>query len=302
MKRALFLLPILALAGCGSPKSGGAASTFSWSVPSYVIDAGNEHYQCFFVKANVGGTAADPRGAVKFSYVPDTDAVHHLVVFTSDNNEVDGSTRGCAVFENGWDFRYAGGLTTNPLVMPAGVAAPLKPVQTFVFQFHYLNASTAPITDHTRVEIEYTQPGVSYTKAALAILGSTQFTIPANGTPYDVQSVCSIPTGNATTHVFGVWPHMHQIGTHFRVDFNLGGATTTPIDETWNFGDQKLWQYPGDGPAMFDVSGGDSITTTCTYTNNTGAPVSFGESSTEEMCFNFLYYYPSPTGESVTCN
>jgi len=27
--------------------------------------------------------------------------------------------------------------------------------------------------------------------------------------------------------------------------------------------------------------------------NNTGAPVSFGESSTQEMCFNFLYYYPA---------
>lgn len=302
MKRALFLLPILglALAGCGSSKSS-PPSSFSWSVPSYVIDAGNEHYQCFIVKANVGGTAADPRGAVKFSYTPDTGAVHHLVVFTSNNDEVDGSTRACNVFEQGWDFRYAGGLTTNPLVMPAGVASPLKPVQTFVFQFHYLNASTAPIIDHTRIDIEYTKPGESYTKAALAILGSAQFTIPANNAPYDVQSVCAVPAG-PTTHVFGIWPHMHQIGTHFRVDFNLGGTTQTPIDETWNFGDQKLWQYPGDGPAMFDVAGGDSITTTCTYTNNTGAPVSVGESSTEEMCFNFLYYYPSPTGESVICN
>ncbi len=33
--------------------------------------------------------------------------------------------------------------------------------------------------------------------------------------------------------------------------------------------------------------------TTCSYVNNTGATVSFGDSSTDEMCFTGIYKYPA---------
>ena len=302
MNRALLLLSALPLVACAGSKSSGAVpQSFHYAIPGHLIPAGNEHYQCFFVKADTGGTDAKPRGAMKFSYTPDTNTVHHMVIFTSDNGEADGSTRNCLAFENGWNFRYAGGLATGPLTMPDGVAAPLKPHETYVIQIHYLNASTSDVTDHTSVDVEYTPVDASYQYAAIAILGQTGFSIAADGAPHDIVGTCSIPAGYPTTHVFGLWPHMHQIGTHFRVDMTLAGVTTTPIDETWNFGDQKLWLYLPPTAQMFDVAAGDSITTTCTYTNNTGAIVHWGESSTQEMCFNFLYYYPAPNGDGSSC-
>ena len=37
---------------------------------------------------------------------------------------------------------------------------------------------------------------------------------------------------------------------------------------------------------------GDTVTTTCIYDNPTSRNVTFGESTTNEMCFNFALYYP----------
>ncbi len=41
---------------------------------------------------------------------------------------------------------------------------------------------------------------------------------------------------------------------------------------------------------MLDV--GDSIRTRCTWNNTTSSPAGFGENTSDEMCFNFISYYP----------
>ena len=38
---------------------------------------------------------------------------------------------------------------------------------------------------------------------------------------------------------------------------------------------------------------GDVVTTTCSYTNDTNKNITFGESTTNEMCFNFASYWPA---------
>ena len=37
---------------------------------------------------------------------------------------------------------------------------------------------------------------------------------------------------------------------------------------------------------------GSKLTVSCTYENHTGHPVSFGERTEDEMCFNFMMVYP----------
>jgi hypothetical protein len=41
---------------------------------------------------------------------------------------------------------------------------------------------------------------------------------------------------------------------------------------------------------------GDKITVECTYLNDTGKTVTFGESTLEEMCFAGTYRYPAGRG------
>lgn len=291
MQRFATVALVALFAACGADS--GPPATFHWTVPGQLIPAGQEFYQCFFVHDATGGTDAAPRGVVKFSYAADSAVVHHVVVFTSNNDEKDGTSRRCAIIEGGWDFRYAGGKQTGALVMPDGVATPVKPNEIYVFQVHYLNASSRDVTDHSlTMDFTYTKPGQSYTIAGLAVAGKVAFTIPATGAPYTIDGTCTVPSGT-TPHVFAMWPHMHQIGTHFSVNVVQNGVTSTPIDEDWNFGEQALWLYPSDREFLFNP--GDQILTHCTYVDNTGAPVNWGESSTQEMCFNFIYYYPAET-------
>ena len=40
------------------------------------------------------------------------------------------------------------------------------------------------------------------------------------------------------------------------------------------------------------IRDGDVLTTTCSYENDTGRTVRFGQNSDDEMCFNFVTYYP----------
>ena len=58
-------------------------------------------------------------------------------------------------------------------------------------------------------------------------------------------------------------------------------------DGEFNFNFQVLY----DTPVM--LMPGDSLTTTCTYNNTTDANVAFGQSTNQEMCYNFTYAWPA---------
>jgi hypothetical protein len=88
---------------------------------------------------------------------------------------------------------------------------------------------------------------------------------------------------------------MHQIATHQKFTVTSGSTVTALLDTDYLFSEQK--NYP-----MADtlVHAGDTLTTTCTYVNTTGSPVSFGESSNNEMCFTGIYRYPAG-GNLLAC-
>ena len=44
---------------------------------------------------------------------------------------------------------------------------------------------------------------------------------------------------------------------------------------------------------------GDIVRTACTFDNDTGSTVTFGESSDNEMCFTDLFYYPAQSADFI---
>ena len=56
----------------------------------------------------------------------------------------------------------------------------------------------------------------------------------------------------------------------------------------FNFDEQS--SYPMEKELILNT--GDTVTTTCIFDNPTSRNVTFGESTTNEMCFNFAVYYP----------
>jgi hypothetical protein len=88
---------------------------------------------------------------------------------------------------------------------------------------------------------------------------------------------------------------MHQTGVHSKAILTrAGGAPQTLIDGPFAFTEQRAVSLaPADGSAKdLLMNAGDTITTTCTFDNETAAPISFGEDTQDEMCFFFTLAWP----------
>jgi hypothetical protein len=167
-----------------------------------------------------------------------------------------------------------------------------------VIQIHYLNASDVPVADSTTVDVNYTAPGADYIHAGVLLAGQSIFTIPPNTTNYPVTGTCTWTFLNGTVNVYAIFPHMHRNGTHFHIDQTKSAAPTVALlDEAWNFGDQAL--FPQSPEKLLEP--GDTIDTTCLFNNTTNVPIDHGESSTQEMCFDFFFYYPATSDAMIPC-
>jgi hypothetical protein len=93
--------------------------------------------------------------------------------------------------------------------------------------------------------------------------------------------------------VFAIFPHMHQLGVHLKSTAMAAGQNKVLHDATYDFQEQY---HKALEPLALAI--GDTITTECTYRNDTGRMVGFGESSDTEMCFSILFRYPA-TGNSL---
>ena len=309
MRKLLSLAMLVMLAtGCSgdSPVTGdddddGGTDENVWefSTGDYVLEPG-EKYHCWIRNIETGDTPGDPVGIKRFAYTAST-GLHHIVIFQSPDPEPDGD-RDCDLLEGNWNPRYAGGTVTDPLETPEGVAFPVDATETIVIQLHLLNASTEPITISSDDEITFTEPGDEFEPAALVVSGRTEFEVPPEVQGHDVTATCTVPgPGQIGTtlnfNVFALWPHMHQNGDHFRIDATLSGNTQTLWNEPWDFGDQPLQRLD---PPLF-VTSGDVINTTCTFSNEGLDPITYGESSNQEMCFDFFFYYPAITNYTLPC-
>lgn len=81
---------------------------------------------------------------------------------------------------------------------------------------------------------------------------------------------------------------MHQLGRNMRSVVNrAGGAVEEVFNKPFDFNQQIHYE------ANVDIHPGDTITSTCTFFNNTQAAVPFGPSSEQERCYQFVFSYPA---------
>jgi hypothetical protein len=85
--------------------------------------------------------------------------------------------------------------------------------------------------------------------------------------------------------IFAVLPHMHTMGTSLVVEMGPDEENMTEIYSRvpWDFDDQSM-------EAMeLRLEPGDRVNVTCGYDNTLDQTVTFGESTTNEMCFFIAY-------------
>jgi hypothetical protein len=178
----------------------------------------------------------------------------------------------------------------NPPELPPGVGEELPPANGFMtLEFHYFNTSGPAQPDRSGVRIcatTKTPPNV----ATLSWLGTESISIPAHGTG-TATGTCTPGGGKLTQdiHLIFASPHMHKLGSHMTTIINrkAGGMPETVVDNPFAFSDQREYAVSN------VIHPGDTLTTTCTWMNTTSASVAFGESTTSEMCYNFVLSYPA---------
>jgi hypothetical protein len=151
---------------------------------------------------------------------------------------------------------------------------------------HYNNLQgTAPELDDSGVEVCVTRSPRKY--AATTFGGFAAIPrIPA-GQEIDIVGTCRVAV-KEPTFLISESPHAHKLATHMKLVHQRGSETTVLHDAPFAFDGQVARQLD----APFELKNGDVVTTTCHYKNDTNKAVSFGEDTGNEMCFNFVVYYP----------
>lgn len=224
---------------------------------------------------------------------------HHTVLSIAAGNAAgpDGETD-CSVGTIGRPMLYASGVGTDPLTFPQDVGLKIAAGTQVHLNLHLFNATDKALSGDSAILIK-TVPTAPPMLAEMVFAGKIAFSVPSDPNqsvtnPYKVTGGCTV---NTPYTLFAVWPHMHQIAVHSKLELTHAGSTTTLWDDAYSFNEQKY--YPKN--PLVQVASGDQIKVTCSYVNHSGASITFGDSSNKEMCFTGLYRYPSQNASITQC-
>lgn len=245
----------------------------SWQLPAYY-----EQYLCRVMKVPAdmyitGYHLVAPTGT------------HHTILTITDQTTVGDST--CTPTTTDPSMLYAGGINTNDLVFPSGVAIKVSAGQYIKLELHLFNPSDTAISGTSGVQIKTAMASEVVNEGDMLFLGNIDnWTIAPTNTSCNIYGSCGAPT---SWHIFAAWPHMHTYGTHQKVAIRRSATSTvdTLLDTAYDFREQKLY-----GPMDMVVNTGDMLEVTCTYLNSSTSTISQGDTSTDEMCLTGLLKYP----------
>ena len=182
-----------------------------------------------------------------------------------------------------------------------------------VLEIHYDNPQhLTNIVDSTGFEAFYVDSPRTYNAAGMTLGDPTASFSKFTGTsvPYDVgalppatekihrQATCPSSCTNdlnSTITVFSGFLHMHNFGEKmYTQHYNSSGAllrTTNRVD----FWDNGFQQMRDDNDFTFQIARGDSLQTHCFFNSkqHSSGHIAFGGATADEMCMDFLFYYPA---------
>ena len=205
---------------------------------------------------------------------------HHTFLALSDSAQ---GTRCTAAVALG-TMLYASGVGSEGIDLPEGVAMKLPAGKVLNLSLHLYNPDNDAISGTSGMEIVRVDPAQVQYEAGTLLAGPVQLAIaPGRST---VTNECVIKKEQTA---FNLFPHMHQLGVHFKATVTQGGVSKVLHDGPYDFEEQA--QLPIE---LLSLVPGDTVTTECTFENPTPNVVTFGESSDTEMCFSVLFGFPAP--------
>jgi hypothetical protein len=282
--RLLGLAVLLAGAGgCSSSKSAGpAATTFSLKTPTVTVAAGQERYVCY-AKTLDSDLAVD-----RFDYavVP---FVHHVFFSRTLAPETEGLSECDVLFKTTWIPLFVAGKGSDTLQYPNGAASVLPKGTQLVIQLHLLNTSSTDAAASVGIDMKLTNEA-NPAPVGLYAFGTQVISLAPNSKG-SVSYECT-PTQDVVT--FTDFAHMHKLGTSLTLEVADGSGAfhTVYSRDPYDFNAQYLDSTP------LQIPKGTKTRITCNYNNTTSKMVTFGESTTDEMCFlaTFVKGIDAPRG------
>ncbi|MEO8702358.1 MAG: hypothetical protein ABI867_20100 [Kofleriaceae bacterium] len=254
-----------------------------WTLPP-----GGEGYFCVY--------ATIPRDVYISEFRPlNPPGTHHTVLTRySGATPADGVVP-CNVGTNGQSMIYGSGVGSPDFAFPPTVGLHLTAGTRLLLNLHLYNATDQQMTGRSGTLFKETTAAEVTNLAEIVLAGPTiGLTVPTGTTTQSGNCQLSSITSQPL-QLFALSQHMHKLGKNLKSVIHRGATDIVLQDTPYNFEEQSFHLVQ----PFVELQPGDTLTTSCTYENTTGATVRFGESSDDEMCFSDIFYFPAQNADFI---
>lgn len=219
---------------------------------------------------------------------------HHTVLSVRDAPSQPDGDYDCGAGSLAHSMIFASGVGTDDMVLPPGVAIKVSAGQQLDLNLHLYNVGDSGLTGTSGTMVKLV-PAAEVQQEAEVVFGG-QYGIVLSPDAQNQQTVNGGCVFNQDATVMALWPHMHQLGRHIRVVHQSGAGDVALLDAPFDFNEQRNYAID-----PIQVAAGERLDIDCTYLNDTGGFVTFGDSSDKEMCFVGIYRYPATGAGLFDC-
>ncbi|KAJ3025112.1 UNVERIFIED_CONTAM: hypothetical protein HDU68_007452 [Siphonaria sp. JEL0065] len=286
-------------------KASSDLQTVSIQFPNVTVPTAGTTYLCTHWQA----PADQKYHVVQYEGIINTDLVHHLVLYGCVGAPkkfgdvypcLAQMERKCSKFTLAWAPGV--GTTIYPAEAGFAIGTGVNGIRYFSLQIHYNNPNgLSGIVDNSGLRLFYTNV-LRIFDIGILTLGNYSIDISGNNENYTetnwnvCPSTCTKQFPTNLTVVSTAF-HMHTLGYNITTRHIRNGHELIPLGvrQYYDFSFQSA-TGPLDPAAV--IMPGDALLTKCTYIPTAGMRTNrtkFGESTSDEMCFDFLTYYPAMT-------
>jgi hypothetical protein len=262
-------------------------------------EGGIDDYHCFVIDPEL----QEDKFLRAFDSKPGNNAiVHHVLLYAASADQADTiqqrvdedpSTEGYTCFGGPRvdEPTLLGGWVpgTVPLDFGEGKGIRVESGSKLVMQVHYNTLNDSEGSDRTKINLHYTE-GEPDVELAMLPLAQPDLNIPAGDSNVVETQTVNLPL---SVDLYGVVPHMHQLGKSIDVKYTNGDEEQCLVDiPEWDFDWQGFYLYK----EPMTIPAGSEVKLTCAYDNSPEAQpngrtprnVTWGEGTFDEMCLNYV--------------
>jgi Copper type II ascorbate-dependent monooxygenase, C-terminal domain len=279
----------LTTSGSSTPTTSAAdpPGTVSITSDAFLLKAGQEIYKCQNFDNPFGGKDT----AINRIVSDMTEGSHHLHLY----HLTEGTSRTLEDCTSS-DFHpltYTASAPHSMFSYPEGMATRLLGKQGLRVQLHYINTSENDRMASATIKLSPTDASSVQKWVSELYFNQLNINVPP-GANQTITTSCTIPNTYGPIGLIAGFTHMHKRGVHFVA--KTGDGTMLADVNTWDEPPTIIY----DTPIM--LMPGDKIEWTCTYNNDTGHALMFGDSAeTNEMCIYLARFFSAPDDAQLEC-